>query len=342
MAPSPILVHAALVLVSVLFGLNYVASKLVVDVVPPRAWVFYRVATATLLLLPLLLWRRSSWPARPLWGWLLLAAILGVCLNQTLFVEGLKRTVPAHSAIVNTSIPILTLIFASAVGQERLTLGKAAAVIVALAGVLTLFEVDRSLANIHQLELGKHVIGDLLTLGNAASFSMFVVVMRHLGRRVDPVAATVVCFLMATAVLGAWSGPVIDAPSLDATLRPDIWPYALFAIVGATVLTYLLNNWALGHVESSLVVLYIYVQPIVATTWQTLRGAPLPGPRFYIAATLVSAGILLATLARRSESPRLAPEAFPSKKVQSGGPGDRPKAVPEEPKKRTTEEEVSP
>ena len=37
-APSPILVHAALVLVSVLFGLNYVASKLVVDVVPPRAW----------------------------------------------------------------------------------------------------------------------------------------------------------------------------------------------------------------------------------------------------------------------------------------------------------------
>ncbi|MHC4512690.1 MAG: DMT family transporter [Planctomycetota bacterium] len=303
MAPSPILVHAALVLVSLLFGLNYVASKVVVDAVPPRAWVFYRVASAALLLLPLLIWRRHRWPARPLWGWLLLAATLGVCLNQTLFLEGLQRTVPSHSAIVNTSIPILTLTFASAVGQERLTLRKVLAVLVALAGVLTLLEVDRTLADIGQL--GAYVIGDLLTLGNAASFSMFIVVMRHLGRRVDPVAATLVCFLMGTAVLGAYSSPVVDSDNLGAMVRPDIWPYAVFAIVGATVLTYLLNNWALGHVESSLVVLYIYVQPIVATGWQTLRGAPLPGPRFYVAAVLVCAGILLATLARRRESLRL-------------------------------------
>ena len=106
-------------------------------------------------------------------------------------------------------------------------------------------------------------------------------------------------------VLGAWSGPVVDAKSFNATLLPHIWPYALFAIVGSTVLTYLLNNWALGHVESSLVVLYIYIQPIVATTWQTLRGEPLPGLRFCIAAVLVSAGILLATMARRIESPPL-------------------------------------
>jgi drug/metabolite transporter (DMT)-like permease len=255
-APSPILVHAALVLVSLLFGLNYVASKVVVDAVPPRAWVFYRVASAALLLLPLLIWRRHRWPARPLWGWLLL-----------------------------------------------LTLRKVLAVVVALAGVLTLLEVDRALADIGQL--GAYVIGDLLTLGNAASFSMFIVVMRHLGRRVDPVAATLVCFLMGTAVLGAYSSPVVDSDNLGAMVRPDIWPYAVFAIVGATVLTYLLNNWALGHVESSLVVLYIYVQPIVATGWQTLRGAPLPGPRFYVAAVLVCAGILLATLARRRESLRL-------------------------------------
>ena len=302
MAPSPILVHAALVLVSVLFGLNYVASKLVVDVVPPRAWVFYRVATATLLLLPLLLWRRSSWPARPLWGWLLLAATLGVCLNQTLFVEGLKRTVPSHSAIVNTSIPILTLIFASAVGQERLTLRKATAVVVALTGVLILLEVDRFVADSAE---GKYVVGDLLTLGNATSFSMFVVLMRHLGRRVDPVAATMVCFVMATVILGAWSGPVLDTNSFHNTLQPAIWPYAVFVILGGTVLTYLLNNWAIGHVESSLVVLYIYIQPIVATTWQTMRGDPWPGPRFYVAATLVCAGILLAAMARRSNERRV-------------------------------------
>ncbi len=298
MAPSAILVHAALVLVSVLFGLNYVASKVVLDVVPPRAWVFYRVAATTLVLLPFLLWRwrQRRWPSGRLWGWLLVAAILGVCVNQALFVEGLKRTVPAHSAIVNTSIPILTLIFASAIGQERFTLRKATAVAVALTGVLILLEVDRFVADSAE---GKYVVGDLLTLGNATSFSMFLVLMRHLGRRVDPVAATMVCFVMATFILGAWSGPVLDTSSFCSTLQPAIWPYVVFVILGGTVLTYLLNNWAIGHVESSLVVLYIYIQPIVATTWQTLRGDPWPGPRFYVAATLVSAGILLAAMARR-------------------------------------------
>lgn len=309
--PPAILVHTALVLVSVLFGLNYVATKVVVGAVPPRAWVFYRVATATLLLLPFLLWRwrQRRWPDRSLWGWLLLAALLGVCLNQSLFVAGMKRTIPAHSSIVNTSIPVLTLLFATTIRQERLTWAKAAAVAVALTGVLTLLKVDVILAS---GTASQYFVGDLLTLANATSFSMFVVLMRHLGRRVDPVAATMVIFLMATGILGAYSGPVLDTDSLQKTISSPILGYALFSILGATVLTYLLNNWALSHVESSLVVLYIYIQPIVATTWQTLRGAPWPGPRFYIAAVLVCAGILLASIARRRELRRL------------GGPGVSP------------------
>jgi len=312
-APPTILVHAALVLVSMLFGLNYVATKVIVGAVPPRAWVFYRVAAATLVLLPILLWRwrQRPWPAPRVWAWLLLAAVLGVCLNQALFIEGMQRTIASHSSIVNTSIPVLTLLFATSVGQERLTWAKTAAVVVAIAGVLILLKVDILLAS-DSGSPGEYFTGNLLTLGNATSFSLFVVLMRHLGRRVDPVAATAICFVMATAILGAWSGPVLTTDNLGAILQPGIWPYAVLSILGATVLTYLLNNWALGHVESSLVVLYIYIQPIVATTWQTLRGdRPWPGARFYIAATLVCAGILLASMARRRESARLGARGTP-------------------------------
>ena len=305
MSPSPVLVHAALVLVSVLFGLNYVVTYKIVHELAPRAWVFYRIFLATLLLLPFLALRRrhrspgSRWPRGRLWLWLLLAALLGVALNQALFVEGLVRTTPKHSAVINTSIPILTLIFAATVRQERLTLRKGLAILVALTGVLTLLEVDRLV--LRGEPFGPYVFGNLLTLGNATSFSVFVVVMRHLGRRVDPVAATLVCFVMATFILGAWSIPALDRASLDVLLSQEIWPLALFAIFGSTVLTYLLNNWALGHVESSLVVLYIYVQPIVATTLEIALGARLPRPRFWIAAVLVCVGILLAALARRRE-----------------------------------------
>ena len=74
-------------------------------------------------------------------------------------------------------------------------------------------------------------------------------------------------------------------------MAPGIWQIAAFIVLGGTVVTYFLNNWALRHAESSQVTLYIYLQTVVATSLATAMGKPLPGTRFFLAALLVGAGL---------------------------------------------------
>ena len=109
--PSPLRIHSALLLVSLLFGVNFVLVKEVLAAVEPRAWALFRLGSATLVLLPLVFVRRTDgrrrWPPARLYGWLTLAALLGVFLNQSLFTVGMKYTTPDHSAVINTSIPVI-------------------------------------------------------------------------------------------------------------------------------------------------------------------------------------------------------------------------------------------
>ena len=78
---------------------------------------------------------------------------------------------------------------------------------------------------------------------------------------------------------------------------PTVW-LAVYAVLFATVMTYLLNTWALRHTHSSQVALYINVQPLVAATLNAAMGAPLPGHRFFVALVLVAMGLWLQTRAR--------------------------------------------
>jgi drug/metabolite transporter (DMT)-like permease len=301
---SPLRVHLALITVSVLFGVNYVFTKRILAEIPPQSWVLFRIAAATLVMVPLALALR---PRRPLprgrlWLGLLVASFFGVVLNQILFTEGMARTTPEHSAVVNACIPTWTLLAAVCAGQERLGKLRVLAILCALGGVFYLLGVDEMLfgGGPPVFASGASVLGDLLTMGNGIAFAVHLVLMRRLGREIDPWLATAVMFVAATAMIGGWSGPQVEAAHVEAVLSaPTVW-FALYVVLFATVLTYLLNTWALRHAHSSQVALYINVQPLVAATLSTAMGAPMPGHRFFVALVFVALGLWLQTRAARA------------------------------------------
>lgn len=301
MPPSALRIHLALIAVSVLFGANYVFTKRILQTVPPGAWVLFRIVAATAILLPLALWWRRGrpWPDRRQFLQLLGAALFGVVLNQILFTEGMARTTPEHSAVVNACIPTWTLLVAAVAGQERLRGRTAVAVLLALLGVQYLLGLDQLLFGSSGHDPGATLLGDFLTVLNGISFAIHLVWMRRLSRSVDPYLATAILFAAATVMIGIWSGPQVTAADLDAVLRPPTVLYAAYAVVFATLLTYLLNTWALRHTQSSQVALYINVQPLVAAALHWSMGAPMPGHRFFVALALVALGLWLQT-ARRS------------------------------------------
>ncbi|MFN7591222.1 MAG: DMT family transporter [Planctomycetota bacterium] len=290
-------VHAALITVSLLFGGNYVFTKrLLAPLGPlsPTDWVLFRIAAATAVIVPLAVWLRRDrqLPNARLCGWLLLASLLGVAANQILFAEGMARTTPEHSAIVNALIPTWTLLTAVLFGQERLSLRRVGAIAVSLAGVSWLLGIDRVLQGLGNDD-GSSLLGDLLTMGNGIAFAVHLVLMRRFGKQIDPWVATAFLFVSGTAMIGVWSGPHVTVAAVDAVLTPPIVWYAIYVILGATVLTYLLNTWALRHTHSSQVALYINVQPLVAAALNSAMGAPLPGNRFFVALVLVATGLWL-------------------------------------------------
>jgi drug/metabolite transporter (DMT)-like permease len=64
----------------------------------------------------------------------------------------------------------------------------------------------------------------------------------------------------------------------------------LFGTIGA----YALNYYALKRVHSTLVALFIYLQPLIATVLAAALLGTRPGWAFYAAAALVFAGVGLA------------------------------------------------
>jgi drug/metabolite transporter (DMT)-like permease len=82
----------------------------------------------------------------------------------------------------------------------------------------------------------------------------------------------------------------------------SIWLWVAYIVVFPTILTYLLNIWALQRVSSNTVAVYVYLQPIFAALIAPLllRGEGLT-TRSAVAAMAIFAGLGLVLWAERRQ-----------------------------------------
>ncbi|MGQ0723196.1 MAG: DMT family transporter [Candidatus Eiseniibacteriota bacterium] len=280
-------VVAALVLVQVSFAVHYVAAKVLLESIDPAAWSALRVLSAAAILLAVHATRPVAISGGDL-ARLAVYSLFGVVINQVCFIEGLARTTASHSALINTTIPVATLGFAVLLGKEKLRRAQASGIVLALAGVLTLLRLD-------DLDVdAAWFAGDLLTLLNAASFSLFLVLSRDTIRRVGSLPATAGILCFGSLGVACWGGPA--AARVDfAGLPGTAWLIAAFIVLFPTVLAYFLNYWALARVDSSEVALFIYLQPVLAAGLSVIWLGEQVGTRLVVSSALVFLGVLFAT-----------------------------------------------
>lgn len=258
-SPHPALVMAALIAVQVLFGLNYVISKVVVGAFPPLVWASIRIviAAAILTLVAIVLKRPHPKGGRVFFVPLIIFALLGTIINQGSFLVGLSYTTSTNSAVLNTLIPVFTLLIVTLRGQEPASPSRVIGFISALAGVLVLRRVEDFKIS------DQTFIGDLLTMVNCLSYAFFLSYGKPFLEKYDRLWSTAWLFIYGSVGLS-----LVSLPSWQGFAWPEmtplLWGCAAFAIVGGTLLTYFLNNWALAYAKSSHVALWIYVQPVIA------------------------------------------------------------------------------
>ncbi len=111
--------HLALILVQIMFATWPIVGKVVLRSVPTTGLVAVRVAGAALLFIALE--RGGGAIKRKDWPMLVIVSLLGVVLNQLLYVKGLTFTSAINATLIGTAIPVFTLFVGVLLGQDRAT-----------------------------------------------------------------------------------------------------------------------------------------------------------------------------------------------------------------------------
>src|SRR5215211_4143556 len=114
--------HVALLAVQVVFGTWPILGKVALRVVPSTGLVAVRVGGAAVAFALLARAKgRIPVPRRADLARLALYSLLGVVLNQFLYVKGLSLSTAVNAALLNATIPVFTLLISALLGYERLT-----------------------------------------------------------------------------------------------------------------------------------------------------------------------------------------------------------------------------
>ncbi|MEO0472760.1 MAG: DMT family transporter [Bacteroidota bacterium] len=262
---SLIFAHIALSLVAVFYALNYFLAKGVFSYIPPLGVLVFRNVFAFLIFFLICrVWIKEKIQSRKDWGRLLGCAVFGSILNQIFFYTGLDQTIEVNAAVLMITTPLFVFLLAVLMKTESIKLRQIVGLAISFGGAALLSLSGRS------LEMGSDtLIGDLLVLVNAASYGMYLVLVRPLVLKYHPL--TVVCWLFFfSAIVHSLLGfPDLLTVSWE-QIPVQVWWSIVYIILFATVGTYGLNAFGLQRLPSSAVGIYIYLQPVLVTAFGVL------------------------------------------------------------------------
>ncbi|NRD19024.1 DMT family transporter [Winogradskyella eckloniae] len=282
----------ALIMVQVLYGLNYTYAKIVMNgnFVPPFALTILRVGGAAILFWLISIWLPKEKIERGDYFKFFIAALFGVCINMLFFLKGVELTTPIHAAAITTITPVIILILSSFVLKEKVTILKIVGITIAFSGalVLTLFgDSDRVGDNV--------VLGNTFIFLNAIFYSIYVILIKQLTKKYHPFTFIKWLFLFGFFMVLPFGYTEFKAIPWD-TFSPHIYFSIAFVVVGATFGTYLLNPIALNKLKASTVGVFIYLQPVIAGLFALVMGADRMDTLKIIAMLLIFSGVYLVSL----------------------------------------------
>jgi drug/metabolite transporter (DMT)-like permease len=290
-APSRARLYSLLGLMVLIWGANFIFAKIAVRETPGMLVACLRTVLSGLFMIPV--YRVASQRPDPtLRPWTLrdlprMAAvgILGIVLNQVLFVLALAHTSVAHGAIVGATAPVMVLLGAALLGHEKLGRRRVVGMAASAAGVAV-------------LQLGRvpgghpSPLGDLLMLGNAGLFAGFSLFGKPLSAEVGSLAVNAVAF---------WGGAVLALPYAvwglwqmgPGNISAAAWIGILYMSVAPSLVGYMIYSYALRYLPSSRVASVTYLQPVLGTLLAVALLGERPGLAYFGGGAVILAGVWL-------------------------------------------------
>lgn len=272
----------------VLWGSQYVISKIALRTVPPVTLLALRYLVSVPALFIVLRLRHALTPVKK-GDWPILFAIgfTGYFASFCLQMLGINRLTGSVSSLLGAMNPIFIPILAAFFLHERITPAKIACVALSMAGVVVIVGVDGTV----------DASGALLMLASVFLWSTASIIIRRVSGRYDPMQIALIAILCALPFTGGWS--LIELQSAPCSFTLESMLAVLYMGVLGTAVTHSLWNYSLRVMDASFCSMFYPMQPLVSSILGVLFLHEAVTPGFVIGALMICCGIVAAVISAK-------------------------------------------
>lgn len=272
----------------VLWGSQYVISKIALRTVPPVTLLALRYLVSVPALFIVLRLRHALTPVKK-GDWPILFAIgfTGYFASFCLQMLGINRLTGSVSSLLGAMNPIFIPILAAFFLHERITPAKIACVALSMAGVVVIVGVDGTV----------DASGALLMLASVFLWSTASIIIRRVSGRYDPMQIALIAILCALPFTGGWS--LIELQSAPCSFTLESVLAVLYMGVLGTAVTHSLWNYSLRVMDASFCSMFYPMQPLISSILGVLFLHEAVTPGFVIGALMICCGIVAAVFSAK-------------------------------------------
>jgi drug/metabolite transporter (DMT)-like permease len=282
--------HLALLGTNIFFAINYTVVKYIINaqLIKPFGLNLVRVGVSAILLWFLFLFKPvKSVIEKKHYGRFFLCALTGIAINQLLFIKGLSLTYSIHATLLMLTTPILITIIAAWILKEGLNGFKITGLALGILGAVVLLTAKESTGSASGV-----VLGDILIILNAISYTFYFILVKPLMKIYNPVVVIRMIFTIGFFLILPFCWTEFNEIPWQ---RYDALAYfnlGMIVICG-TFVAYLLNVYGIKILGASMAGTYIYSQPVFATVIAIIFLGETLSLYKIIAAALIFTGVYL-------------------------------------------------
>lgn len=238
-----------------IWGFNWVVMKEANLFFPPVTFACYRFILGSLVLLSVCFWLKLPIPPRRYWPWIFITGILQIAVNTAAIQIGMVTLGAGLVAVLNYTMPVWMALLAHFFLGEHLTRRKVIGIIVSMAGMCLLMNVDS----------GGDISIILLTLFGAIAWAASGIIVKIQDRRMKTNDCNLIQYTTWQMVVGALALGIHAAVMETGTIQ---WtPMAVGCLVYngvlASSLAFFMWNYLLTQIEAAKAAIAILGVPVV-------------------------------------------------------------------------------
>lgn len=226
------------------------------------------------------------------------AAFLGYFVTQLTFLVAIPDVTPMHCSIMSAMSPIYTMFIAAIALKEPLSWQKSSGVLLSLSGIIFLI-LNNAGARSGASE--STLMGLFMMFLNSFSFSLYLGIFKPVIQKYSVVTFMKWIFLFSSVMALPFSYGEIFSLSWTRIPAAQMWELG-YLVVFATFISYFLIPYGQKRIRPTLVSMYSYIQPIIATVLSIIIGMDMLTWQKVLAAVMVFGGVIIVSRSRSSIS----------------------------------------